>query len=493
MKKKDYPGRLLEYLKTPHLRKEAIDHFEAVGVSGEMTRLFNEGRLVKSSPVKVEVEDKRVGTKNVTTCFFANHEVLGSGGTAFVPELERYIRFYYHDSWKKNFDFQRHKLNSRMVFDFLKEVKAATPKEVAKHFNVDMSRVKNAFTTLMEKGAIVRMGRKNRFGAEVRIPKIGFVYGIDYVAISKKLDEVLRDKKFAPTLYAALQRIDGDSRAGELTAEVLLRGQFRVAPTQLAVISRYCQEHKDYEVFRWGQNQWFCNKKLMLRVLSEEELEERVKEAIEGVQSVFNSRLLSGIALEIAVRKALKLWEEFENIEMNKYIPLNTPYGREIDFVATSRLISEKVEYPVIFVGEIKLTKVRQEQVRRFYNKIRYTHFITFAKKNIGLSSEVDLNISRKVEIPVRLIKSNVTLMFIGLDFTKEAIEECKKLGVVWVYADKVLERLGEKIRRRVYAGRIIRVVKTWVDEQRRLGTAFVSRKEIRKRLELLLHEKLGI
>ena len=491
--RRDFPGRLLEYLRTPHLRKEAIDEFEAVGVSGEMTRLFNEGRLVKSSPVKVEVEDKRVGTKNVTTCFFLNPIALGSGGAALVPELERHVRFYYHDSWKRNFNFQRHKLNSSMVLGFLGEVKAATPKEVADHFNVDMVRVKNALTTLMKRGAIVRRGRKNRFGAEVRVPKIGFVYGVDYEAISKKLDEVLRDKKFAPTLHAALQRIDADSRAGEVTAEILLRGQFRVAPTQLAVISRYCQGHKDYEVFRWGQNQWFCNKRLMLGVMSEEEMEQRVKEAIDGVQSVFNSRLLSGIALEIAVRKALKLWGEFENIEMNKYIPLNTPYGREIDFVATSKLISEKVANPIIFVGEIKLTKVRQEQVRRFYNKIRYTHFITFAKKNIGLSSEVSLNISRKVEIPVRLIKSNVTLMFIGLDFTKEAVEECKELGIVWAYADRVLERLGEKIRRKVYAGRIIRVVKTWVDEQRRLGAAFVSRKEIRRRLERLLSEKLGI
>ena len=306
---------------------------------------------------------------------------------------------------------------------------------------------------------------------------------------------MLRSERFAPTRARALRRVDADSSQGELTAEVIFRSApFKFAPTQLALIAQYCEQHPRYGVFQWGLNKWFYNRDLMLEVLTEEELEEKRARVIETVKGGWNVAMLSGVALEIAVEKALEACEEFDSLYMNVYIPQYNPYGREIDFIATTRFVGSRKVYPQVYIGEIKLTKVNRRHIENFYDKLRHIGWVRVgSKETLRISNEVSLKLTKRVPIPVWVISGNVTPIYVGLTFTKDAIAECKKLGVIWVYADNLLEILEKRLRRKIYSGRIVRVVDGWVKEQRASGGAFVSRKHIKDRLRKLLHQKLGI
>lgn len=499
MDKDEFRGKLLEFFKEPHLRAEALREFEGFyggNITNVVTELYNKGSLVKSVPVKVEVKDKRVGKKKITSCFYVCCEVMkaSSGGAVYVPQIERQTRFYYKDSWNaQGYSFQRQELTKGQVLEFLRERKAATPREIQDYFDVPRHKVTTKLQQLVRSGEILRRGKKNRFGREVRVPKIGFIYGVDYMEISKLLNLVLKSVKFAPTRARALKRINADSSQGVLTAEVLFRAApFNFAPTQLALIVDYCERNPEYEVFQWGGNKWFYNKKLIGEVLTDEELERKRKQVIETAKSGWNVALLSGIALEVAVEKALLTWQKFDELYTNIYIPGYNPYGREIDFIGTTKFIGSKKIYPQIYVGETKLTNVTQRHIERFYNKLRHAGWVRLGQNTIRISNKIMLKITRDTEIPAWIISANVTPIYVGLHFTKNAIAECKKFGIIWVYADNLLDILQKKTRRRIYSGRIIKVVERWVKEQM-TRRAFISRKDVKNRLEKLLSQKFGI
>ena len=492
--------KVLEFLWEPHLRCEAVEALgssSSSGVTNAITDLYNKGSVVKSGPVKVEMPDKRVGTKRVTTCFYLTAEALkeGRGGSVYVQQIGRWTRFYYKEAWEaQEFSFQKRELTKADVLEFLRKEKAAISMEIQEHFGVNRYKVHNAVQALIKSGEIVRRGKRNRFGREVRIPKIGFVYGVDYAEISKKLKLVLKSEKFAPTRARALRRINADSRQGELTAEVLFRSApFNFAPTQLALIAEYCEQNPNYGVFQWGANKWFYNRKLIGEVLTDEELEEKRRQVIETVKGGWNVALLSGIALEVAVEKALETWEKFDELYTNVYIPHYNPYGRELDFIGTTKFIGSKKIYPQVYVGEVKLTNVTVRHIVDYYDKLRHTGWVNLGKNTVRISNEVSLKLTKRTEIPVWVISANVTPIYVGLHFTKDAISECKKFGIIWVYADNLLKILEKKTRRRIYSGRIIKVVERWVKEQMTRSKPFISRKDVKNRLRKLLHQKLGV
>lgn len=491
--------KVLEFLWEPHLRCEAVEALgsSSSGATNAITELFEKGLLVKSGPVKVEISDRRVGTKKVTTCFYLNAEVLKEEGrgSVYVRRLERRTRFYYKGAWEaRNFGFQKQELTQADVLKFLRTRKAAIPAEIQDHFGLNRHKVHNKLMALIKSGEIVRRGRANRFGREVRIPKIGFVYGVDYAEISKKLTLVLKSEKFAPTRARGLRRINADSKEGELTAEVLFRSTpFNFAPTQLSLIAQYCETNPDYGVFQWGANKWFFNKKLISEVLTDEQLEDKRMQVIEATKSVWNVALLSGIALEVAVEKALETWEKFDELYTNIYLPQYNPYGREIDFIGTTRFIGSRKIYPQVYVGEIKLTNVTLRHIDDYYDKLRHTGWVRLGERTVRISNEVNLKLTKRAEIPVWVISANVTPIYVGLHFTKDAISECKKFGIIWVYADNLLRILERKTRRRIYSGRIIKVVARWVKDEVTRSKPFISRKDVKDRLRKLLHQKMGI
>ena len=203
--------------------------------------------------------------------------------------------------------------------------------------------------------------------------------------------------------------------------------------------------------------------------------------------------ITSCAGLEIAVEKALETWEKFDELHTNVYIPHYNPYGREIDFIGTTSFIGSKKIYPQVYVGEIKLTNVTVRHIDDYYDKLRHTGWVRIGEKTVRISNEVNLKLTKRTEIPVWVISANVTPIYVGLHFTKDAISECKKFGIIWVYADNLLEILEKKTRRRIYSGRIIKVVERWVKEQMTRSKPFISRKDVKNRLRKLLHQKLGI
>jgi len=487
-----YDEVLLEYLRIPHLRQEAIKHFGSESVSSAISRLYKRRRLVKSAPVRVEIMRKGRLVK-VTSCFYANASMLRSGGSLYVPRVNQYVKFYYCDSWEKQFTFQKVRVTGEMLLRHLEIVEAATPTELAQHFNVPIPHISTVLQGLVRSGKIVRRGKINEYGREVKIPRVGFIYGVDYDAISQKIKEVLHSAKLAPIRSRVIRRINADSRQGEITAQVIFRSPpFNLNSAELVKISNYLEKHKDFEIARWGSNCWFYNRKLILQVLTQQELEEKIRSATEAAKGLFSAKTLAGIALEIAVRKALKICEEFDTLTMNIYIPSFNPFGKELDFIATKRFLESEKVYPQVYVGEIKLTNVRKPQIKQFYEKLRHTPFVSIGNNTIQISNEVNIQITKKFSIPIKTVRGNVTPIYIAAGFTKDAIEECKKYGIIWLYADSLLERLGERKRRRIYASRIYRIVERWINEMAG-KIEFVSRKDVHKKLEKLLNNKLGI
>ena len=80
-----------------------------------------------------------------------------------------------------------------------------------------------------------------------------------------------------------------------------------------------------------------------------------------------------------------------------------------------------------------------------------------------------------------------------NLHFMKNIISECRKFGVIWVYAGSFLEVLGKRTRRRIYSGRMIKAVERCAREEMKCRSRFTSRKDVENCFRKLLHQKLGI
>jgi len=491
-----YDFALLEFLREPATRVDCIRHFGTASVSTTISRLFKDGLLVKSTPVKVRVTNRLGVIKESSRCFYCSAEVMRSGGSVFVPAVNRYVKFYHYDAWHRLFSYGKTRISGSQVLAYLQRVKAATAREVADEFRVPVTYVSGVLNNLLRSGKIVRRGKTDDYGRDVKISRVGFVYGVDYEAINAKVKEILASEKLAPVRARVLARVDADSRQGELTAQVVFRNApFNLTSAELVKIIKYMESHSDYGIARWGSHQWFYNKRLILQVLTEEELENKIKSFIDTAKSRFNVKLLAGIAVEIAVRKALELCPEFDQVKQNVYIPTHNPWGKEFDFVATKTLLGNEKVYPLVYIGEVKLAQVGADAIRRFYEKLRHTSFVPVSSgdfKTLEVSHKVKLKLAKDVSVPIRVIRGNVVPVFVAAAFTKEAIEECKKYGVVWMYVDFLLEMLGRRKRKRIYGDRIRRLVKSWVMEIQD-KVEFVSRKDVYSQLEKMLNSKLGI
>ena len=79
-----------------------------------------------------------------------------------------------------------------------------------------------------------------------------------------------------------------------------------------------------------------------------------------------------------------------------------------------------------------------------------------------------------------------------GAGFTDEAVKECHQRGIILMYANNLLDFFSQKTRKRVYTERIRKLMERWVKEERekiRVG----KMSELRKKIEEMLHEKLGV
>ena len=475
---------VVEFLVEPHSHNEVCGHFKTLTAGSKLSGLFKKGLLVRSTPVKVQG-----GRKGY---FYLNPESL-KGGTCFVPQVGRNLRFFGYEAWKRNFSLKEHRLKREDVLGYVGEAKAVIASEVAKQFNVPRRLATDHLHRLAKSGRILRRGRVNKFGREVILASVGFVYGTDYDEIANKLVALQESGRVFPALSRVMSRVDADSRQGEVTPERIFRDNpFNIASVTLGKIVKYLDQHESYKVVPYGVNNIFYNEKVVLEAVTREELNERIKAWKEGVERRFNVRTLSGLALEVVVLKALSLWKEFDHIETNVYIPRYNPYGRELDFVALAKFskVSEKV-LPRVYVGEIKLRYVSPELVQRFYDKVRCAKFVKLKVREIGLAEELDVEVEKKLKLSVWTLKGYVTPIFIGAGFTNEAIHRCYDLGVIWMYADDLLELLGKKVRRKITANRITKLVEKWMKEEG--GVTGGSIKEIKGKIEKFLRKELGI
>jgi predicted transcriptional regulator len=474
---------VLEYLSEPHTCKEVVQHFKSTTVGSKLSKLFKKGLVVRSKPIKIERGPKKY--------FYLNSKKL-KGPACFVPQTGRSLKFFTYEIWHRNHSFREHKLKQEKVLEYLEKVKAATAQEVAKHLNVSRRHATDMLHRLAKDGKVLRRGRMNKFWREVKLPNVGFVYGVDYDAMAEKLRALQESERVFPALSRVMNRIDADSKLGELTPEQIFReSPFNIHSSTLGKVVKYLDQHEDYRVVSFGVNNIFYNEKLILEAITVEELNDKIKKWKEGIERRFNVRTLSGFALEIVILRALALWKEFDHIETNVYIPRYNPYGRELDFVALARFpsVSEKV-LPRVYVGEIKLRHVSAELVQKFYDKVRCAKFVKLKVGEIGLAEELDVEVEKKLKLSVWTLKGYVIPIFIGASFADKAIKKCYELGVIWIYTDDLLQLLGKKLRRRITANRIMKLTEKWIKEEGAIGGSI---KDVKKKLEKFLRKELGI
>lgn len=482
---------VLEYMLEPHVVKETEEHFRRVAVKKTINRLYHRGLLLKSTPVVV-----RFGDRNKRTCFYLNE---GSSkcrrGVCFVPQVEKSVKFYKMETWERKFIHGKTKVTQDEVLAYAKQHGAFTATELTEHLGVNPRLVSGMLFRMVREGRLLRRGKINRFGVEVKLGRIGYVYGLDYDMMTKKLNELKESKRLFPSLARFIKRVTADSRVGELTAEMIFRSApFNFSSVSLANISKYVDDGDDFKPFYVGVYKWFYNEKLIMKVLTPDQLEKKKEELAKGIDKMFNARLLSGIALEDLVGEAFYRSKDFSHAKMRIYIPHYNKYGREIDYVGLSRFsfTHQKVK-PTIYVCEIKYKQVPAKDVRTFYEKIRHTCLLKLGEKVVvSLAEKAPYPFERDAEMPVWTLKGNVVPIFVGAGFTKQALETCKQLGIIWIYANDLLEFLGRKTRRRIYTERVARIIEQWVKEAK--GKVRVGKmSEIREKVRGVLHQKLGI
>ena len=479
---------LLDCLMVPHTPVSAERALRSVAVKKTIGKLFKAGRLVKSGPVRVEVGKRK-------TVFYLNPKSPDfKYGSCLIPEVGRAVRFYSKESWRKNFDFGLKRLDQGEVLSYLKD-RGAIVVDVADHFNVSPRPTSRMLSRLASEGKVLRRGRINRFGREVKLPRVGFVYGMDYEKISEKIGDLRTSARVFPSLPPFIRRVKADSRQGELTPEMVFRDHpFNFEPATLARLTKYVEESADYRTVKLGAYKWFYHEGLILKAITEEELQRKIEGVGKDLEKMFDARLMSGIALEILIGKAFTFWKEFNYRTMNVHIPHYNPYGREFDFVGLSRfaLAHEKAQ-PTVYVCEIKYKMVTAKDVRIFYEKLRHTGFLKLGENvTVGISEKVDYHLKKDVSLPVWTLKGNVVPFFVGAGFTDEAVKECYQRGIILMFANDLLDYFSQKTRRRIYTERIRRLMERWVKEERekiRVG----KMSELRKKIEEMLREKLGV
>ena len=486
--RRDLSKELLAYLLVPHRPVDAVRALRSAAVKKAVARLFEAGRLVKSAPV-------RAGDRKRKTVFYLNPKSPDfKYGSYLIPEVGRAVRFYTKESWHSNFTYGMKKLSQEGVLSYLKD-RAVTAVDVAEHFNESPRLTSRMLSRLASEGKVLRRGRINRFGREVKLPMVGFVYGMDYEKISEKVRELKTSARVFPSLSSFIRRVKADSRQGELTPEMVFRDHpFNFDGVTLAKLSKYVGESADYRAVKLGAYKWFYHEDLILRAITEEELQRKIEAVGKDLERMFDARLMSGIALEILVGKAFGFWKEFNYRRMNVHIPQYNPYGREFDFVGLTRftLAHEKAQ-PTVYVCEIKYKVVTAKDVRIFYEKLRHTRFLKLGENvTVSISERVDYQLKKDVSLPVWTLKGNVVPFFVGAGFTDEAVQECRRRGIILMFASDLLDYLSKRARKRIYTERIRKIMERWVKEERekiRVG----KMSELRKKIAEKLHEALGV
>jgi len=168
---------------------------------------------------------------------------------------------------------------------------------VAEHFGVDRGVVSGILFRMMRGRRLFRRGKINRFGVEVKLGRIGYVYGLDYDLMTKRLRELKESQRLFPSLARFIKRVNADSRVGEVTPKMIFRfAPFNFASVSLANISKYVDESEAFKTFYVGVYKWFYNEKLIRKVLTSDQLEKKKEKLAKSLEKMFNARLLSGIA-----------------------------------------------------------------------------------------------------------------------------------------------------------------------------------------------------
>lgn len=492
---------VLGFLMEPHTYSEVSQRFETETAGSRLSLLFKEGRLVRSTPVMLEFKTSRKRrsagrghygrpTWKRKSYFYLNGEK--GRGVHFVPQVQRNVRFYDYETWTRKFDFGKHSLKSGEVLAYVEKVKAVTAAELADHFGAKRRRASAMLHRLAKDGKVLRKGRMNPFGKEVILAGVGYVYGVDYDMMWKKVKQLQESEEVFPALRRVMDRVDADSGQGELTPEKIFRDTpFNIWTDTLGKIMSYLEQDERYTVQAFGVDKWLYNKNLIGAVLTEEEIAEKLKKVKDGLERIFNVRVLSGIALEVVVLKALRLWGEFDHIETNVYVPKYNPYGREFDFVALSRFrhLDERV-LPRVYVGEVKLEMVGAPAITRFYEKLRHAKFVKVKGKMVGLAEKAEMRLSKEAAISAWTMKGYVTPIFIGAGFTKDATRKCYEYGVIWMYANDLCTILEKKVRRRINPNRLMKIMEKYRREE---GPSSSSWKDVRRRVQKFLEKELGI
>jgi len=433
--------QLVESCQEPKRAPECSEHFKR-HMGAHIHKAHERGLLLRSEPVKIQ--------RRTSTFYVAK----GKYHTITINGERKTLRFYTKEAWDKNFG---KRIDRDKVLEFIKDRKAVTCRDVIKEFNLNPSSASFLLGKFVRDGKLYRRGLLNRYGVEVPIRGIGYVYGTDPLLCASMVEELAQSDKVAPSFVKVLRRIDEDSRIGRVTSlETFRKPPFKLPAPTLTYAVHKISEMKQYSVRKYGRRVFIYNNQL----LAVEDADRQLKAIFKAVEEAWNIKWIKGLALEEIIRQGLVMLLKPDKWGQG-FSSSKNPYGSQVDLVLIRKSDIPAQEQPDVNIFEVKFRVVTKEAVQHFYNTVK--HAENLGSKQLGaisVSSKISYDLAKSIPIPIHDIKTYVRLFIVGCDASKEAFQLMARYGITFIFASELLKVISKKLRRKITLHKIERELK---------------------------------
>ena len=471
-------------------------------VYSALRRLFEGGRVLRSKPVEVELRYKKRVVRWKTPVYLS----VEAGVTS--AEVDgREVRFFEHGKLERERFAQR--LTGEDVLGYLgKERRAATTREIADGFDVDLARIRAHMRRLHGKGLVHRIGELKQDGTYQRLKDYGWIWGLRETPLDVlygRVEELLKTPLYSRFVSEMKERVDHSSSLNmPLRATQLYIRKDWSRSTLNYFVNRLMEIYPEVTSEKIGIDLYLWN----VEEIGDEEGLKRSLSRIRGKSGILaGKRKLTGLLTEVisatTFRETTRMnawgirnFKVFQNI----YLPKtgNTMRGTEVDVVVCFEQLPNPVpDYPwrrwFIIDCKHRQNPLNRRDVYSFYNTLRH--------HNIPKSLEAGLFLvcGQKVLLPEfygfdrmgkpvwkmehrYVVRQNITPIVVSASFTKSAMNLLRDVRIRYFYVEDCVKWLGDigALRRRTNFPRIHKRFSREYDEkpERFLATSFRKSKE---------------
>ena len=455
---------VLRSLSKPHTVFTLVDEtrLPRMVIYNCLNHLFRRSKkILRSNAVKVTLSYKG-GTKVWKTPAY----IAASAGVKETEINGQKVRFFRYGEFERK-HFVR-EISSRDVTGCLKDLKAATTREIADKLNTDQAKIRAHLRRLLRKGKVHQIGELKPDGTYQRLKDYGWVWGLKETPLKTlyaRVEKLLKTPLYSQYIDAMKERVDHSSSLNmPLKATELYIRKDWSKTTLHYFIDRVMQIYPTVTSEKIGISQYLWNSE---KITSEEDLKENLKK-IRGKSGILaGKRKLTGLLSEViaattfneTTKKQAWAIRNFK-VFQNTYLPKtgDTMRGTEIDVVVCfEQLPNPTPDYPwrrwFIIDCKHRRNPLNRKDAYSFYNKLRHH---TIPKQ---LEPGLFLVCGQKVLLPEfygfdrrgkpvwkmehrYVIRQNITPIVVSANFTKSAMELLRDLRIRFFYVEDCVKWL---------------------------------------------------